>query len=142
YNRLNKTRQRICEEFYGEEGILYFINPKSDSSIESVDILYHLSSFGEEFNHQPLKEAVAEARKALRKMPVATYNHNLSPEVGSTSLAVKWSYHHRYSFDYTREYIEKIGQEPQFTTLKSIYPYLYFDRVTSWSLLLEGNMLE
>ncbi len=142
YHRLNKTRQRICEEFYGEEGILYFINPKSDSSIESVDILYHLSSFSEAFNHQPLKEAVAEARKALRKMQVATYNHNLSPEIGSTSLAVKWSYHHRYTFDYTREYIEKIGQEPQFTTLKSIYPYLYFDRVTSWSLLLEGNMLE
>ena len=142
YHRLNKTKQRICKEFYGEEGILYFINPKSDSSVESVDILYLLSSFGEAFNHQPLKESVVEARKAFNEMQLATYSHNLSPAIGTTSLAVKWSYHHRYTFDYTREYIEKIGQEPQFTTLKSIYPYLHFDQATSWSHLLEGNMLE
>lgn len=142
YNRLNKTTQKICSDFYGEEGILYFINPEADSSIESVDLMNHLYSFANEFDHTPLKEAVVGARNIFEEFCMVNFTHNLSTSFVRTSLAVKWSYSHLYNKDYTREYIERVGQEPQFTALKDLYPLLRFDKVTSWHLLLEGNMLE
>lgn len=142
YNRLNKSYQKICSDFYGEEGMLYFINPEADCSIESVDIIHHLASFAKEFDHTPLREAVRDMQLLAEDFCIVNYTHNLTPPLLRTSLAVKWSYSHLYTKDYTREYIERVGREPQFSTLKDIYPLLRFDKATSWHLLLEGNMLE
>lgn len=145
YNRLNGTSQTKSSPFYSEEGILYYINPtvatSSKIAVESVDLAHLFRNFANAFDDIPLKTSLSKLEESLDKMVVKRRSINFPSDVGKPSIAVKWSFSDYFSKDYTREYIERVGQEPLFPALKDIYPHLEFDKRTSWSSLLEGNML-
>ena len=143
YNRLNGTSQSKSSPFYSEDGILYYINPSASSEkvVESVDMAVAFRHFSEAFDDSSLKNSVKELDGALDKMIVAKHKLNIPSWATPTSFAFKWCYSDYFEKNYTKEYIERVGQEPLFPTLKDIYPYLEFDKHTSWSRFLEGNML-